>query len=55
MKELFVAMIGTAYFNGMFEVVRHDMSRAQAKKYIHMLEVYHFAGFDTIFHPEKYL
>ena len=53
--EDFIHMIGTAYFNGMFEVVRHDMSRAQAKKYIHMLEVYHFAGFDTIFHPEKYL
>ena len=53
--EDFIHMIGTAYYNGMFEVVRHDMSRAQAKKYIHMLEVYHFAGFDTIFHPEKYL
>ena len=53
--EDFIHMIGTAYFNGMFEVVRHDMSRDQAKKYIRMLEVYHFAGFDTIFHPEKYL
>ena len=29
--EDFIHMIGTAYFNGMFEVVRHDMSHEQAK------------------------
>lgn len=48
--EEFVHMVVTAYFNGMFEVVRHNMNRDDAWKYIHLLNRYHMQGFSTIFH-----
>lgn len=50
----FLHIVTTAYFESIFEVVRHQMSRADAGKYIKMLERYHMAGFDTIFAPDKY-
>lgn len=43
-KELF-HMIVTSYFEGVFEVVRHEIDREDAKKYIRMLGTYHHAGF----------
>lgn len=52
--EEFLQIVTTAYFESMFEIVRHDMDKEAAKRYIHMLQRYHFAGFDTIFRPEKY-
>lgn len=52
--EDFIHIVVTAYFEGIFEVVRHDMSKDVAVKYINMLKLYHMAGFDTIFSPEKY-
>ncbi|MDO4169378.1 MAG: TetR/AcrR family transcriptional regulator [Lachnospiraceae bacterium] len=52
--EKFLHIITTAYFESLFEIVRHNMSREEADKYIQMLEKYHMAGFDTIFNPEKY-
>ncbi len=52
--EEFVHIIVTSYFNGMFEVVRHNMKKEDALRYIKMLEKYHMAGFDTIFSPGKY-
>lgn len=52
--EEFLHMVITMYFNGVFEVVRHGMSREEAGRYVGMLEKYHLAGFDTIFSPEKY-
>nr|WP_308628786.1 TetR/AcrR family transcriptional regulator [uncultured Eisenbergiella sp.] len=52
--EEFLHIITTAFFESVFEVVRHNMSREAAGRYIKMLEKYHMAGFDTIFFPEKY-
>lgn len=52
--EEFIHMVVTAYFNGMFEVIRHGMPREDGKRYIRMLARYHMAGFDTVFEPEKY-
>ena len=50
--EDFIHIIVTAYFNGMFEVVRHNMSRDNARKYIRLLNRYHMQGFSTVFNPE---
>ena len=36
----------------MFEVVRHRMNKADAVKYIRLLNNYHMQGFTTIFNPE---
>lgn len=52
--EEFIHIVVTAYFNGVFEVVRHDMEREEARRYIRLLNKYHMSGFDTIFFPEKY-
>lgn len=52
--EEFLHIITTAYFESLFEIVRHNMSRVEADKYIGMLEKYHMAGYDTILYPEKY-
>lgn len=51
--EEFLHIIVTAYFNGMFEVVRHRMPKADAVKYIRLLNRYHMQGFSTVFYPEK--
>ena len=50
--EDFIHIIVTAYFNGMFEVVRHNMSRDDARKYIRLLNRCHMQGFSTVFNPE---
>ena len=50
--EEFLHIIVTAYFNGMFEVVRHRMPKADAVKYIRLLNRYHMQGFSTVFNPE---
>ena len=47
--EEFIHIIVTAYFNGMFEVVRHNMDRVAAHRYVKMLNRYHMAGFGTVF------
>ncbi len=52
--EEFLHIVTTAYFESMFEVIRHKMNREEAGNYIRMLQRYHMAGFDTIFFPEKY-
>jgi len=46
-KEFYHIMV-TAYFEGIFEVVRHKMSREDAKKYVAMMGKYHHAGFLAI-------
>ena len=51
--EEFLHIIVTAYFNGMFEVVRHRMPKADAVKYIRLLNRYHMQGFSTVFYPEE--
>ena len=42
-REFYHIMV-TAYFEGIFEVVRHKMSREDAKKYVAMMGKYHHAG-----------
>ena len=49
-----IHIVTTAYFNGMFEPVRHRMDKARALHYIRQLNRYHMAGFETIFHPENF-
>ena len=46
-REFYHIMV-TAYFEGIFEVVRHKMSREDAKKYVAMMGKYHHAGFLAI-------
>lgn len=50
--EDFIHIIVTAYFNGVFEVVRHNMDRTEAHRYVKLLNRYHMAGFGTVFDPE---
>lgn len=52
--EEFLHIITSAYFNALFEVVRHQMSKEAAGRYFLLLQKYHMRGFDTIFSPEKY-
>lgn len=47
--DIFMHMVTTAYMESMFEVVRHNMTKEEAKRYVAMLEKYHMAGYDTIF------
>ena len=51
--EEFVHIVVTAYFNGMFEVVRHNMDKASAVKYVRLLNRYHMQGFSTIFYATE--
>lgn len=44
----FYHMMVTAYFEGIFEVVRHGIGREDAKKYVAMMGEYHHAGFLAI-------
>ena len=53
MTETVLHIVTTSYFGGIFEVIRHGMSRDEAKKYISLLGRYHHTGFDAIFTPEK--
>lgn len=48
MTKEFYHIMTTSYFEGGFEVVRHQMSREDAKKYISMMGKYHHAGFLAI-------
>ena len=52
--EDLIHIVTTAYFNGMFEPVRHRMDKARALHYVRQLNRYHMAGFETIFHPENF-
>ena len=46
--EEFVHITARAMFDSMFEVVRHHMDRETARKYIHMLEQYHYGGWGAL-------
>lgn len=49
--ENLLHIVNTSYFEGVFEVIRHDMSREEAKKYITVLGKYHHEGFRAIIRP----
>lgn len=53
LTEELLHIVTTAYFEGVFEVIRHRMDRVSAGKYVKMLERYHAAGFDALFYPDK--
>ena len=46
-------MVTTSHFEGIFEVLRHNMSREEAKKYVKLLGRYHHTGFEAVFTPEE--
>lgn len=52
--EEFIHMVTTAFLNGMFEIFRHNMPKAEGKRYMMMLGKYHHAGFQTIFNPDDF-
>lgn len=45
----FIHIVTTSYFESLFEVIRHKMSREDAGRYVKLLGNYHHAGFSTIF------
>ena len=46
--EEFIHIMARAMFDSMFEVIRHGMDRETARKYVHMLEKYHYGGWGAI-------
>lgn len=46
--EEFIHIMARAMFDSMFEVVRHHMDRDTARKYLHMLEKYHYGGWSAM-------
>lgn len=49
MAEKLLHIVTTSRFEGIFEVIRHGMSRAEAAEYIELLSQYHRSGFLRIF------
>lgn len=48
LAENMIHIVNTSYFEGIFEVIRHDIDRADAKKYVTILGKYHHEGFCAI-------
>lgn len=53
MRENLLHIVMTSYFEGVFEVIRHKMSREDAKKYVGLLGTYHRTGFSAIFYQDE--
>lgn len=51
--EEFIHIMTRALFESMFEVVRHKMEKEKAKRYMKMLEQYHYGGWNAIFHFDE--
>ena len=49
MTEKLLHIVTTSQFEGIFEVIRHGMSREEAAEYIDLLSRYHRTGFSAIF------
>ena len=49
--ETVLHLVTTSYFEGIFEVLRHNMRREEAENYIELLGRYHHTGFEAIFYP----
>ena len=52
-KYMALHMVTTSHFEGIFEVLRHNMSREEAKKYVKLLGRYHHTGFEAVFTSEE--
>lgn len=48
--EEFIHIMSRALFESMFEVIRHKMDKEKALGYMKILERYHYAGWNEIFH-----
>ena len=51
MTEKLLHIVTTSRFEGIFEVIRHSMSREEARQYIGLLSRYHRTGFFAVFGP----
>lgn len=51
--EEFIHIMTRAMFESMFEVVRHHMEKEKARKYLRMLEAYHYGGWNSIYHFDE--
>ena len=51
--EEFIHIMTRAMFESIFEVVRHNMEKEKARKYLRMLEEYHYGGWNTIYHFDE--
>lgn len=53
LTEKLLHIVTTSRFESIFEVIRHGMSREEAKEYIELLNRYHRTGFLAIFSPKS--
>lgn len=51
--EKLLHIVTTSRFESIFEVIRHGMSREEAREYIELLSRYHRTGFFSIFGPQE--
>ena len=51
--EEFIHIMTRAMFESMFEAVRHHMEKEKARKYLRMLEAYHYGGWNSIYHFDE--
>ena len=52
LTEQLLHIVTTSRFESTFEVIRHGMSRDEAKEYVELLSRYHRTGFFAIFGPQ---
>lgn len=53
LTEKLLHIVTTSRFESIFEVIRHGMSRDEAREYIHLLSRYHRTGFFAVFGKEQ--
>lgn len=49
----FFHIVFSAYYNGIFEIVRHDMGKNEGMHYVKQLREFYYAGFQTLVHPKQ--
>ena len=53
LTEQLLHIVTTSRFESIFEVIRHGMSREEAREYIRLLSRYHRTGFFAVFGPAQ--
>lgn len=51
--EELIHIVTRSFFDGMFEIVRHKMSKENAIKYVTILQKYHQKGYEVILSPQE--
>lgn len=51
--EELIHIVTRSFFDGMFEIVRHKMSKENAIKYVTILQKYHQKGYEIILNPQE--